>query len=36
MIVETLNEFAEEVLRPAAREADESASYPADLVAKAS
>ncbi len=36
MIVETLNEFAEEVLRPAAREADESASYPADLVTKAS
>ncbi len=35
MIVETVNEFAEEVLRPAAREADESASYPADLVAKA-
>ena len=36
MIVETVSEFAEEVLRPAAREADESASYPADLVAKAS
>jgi alkylation response protein AidB-like acyl-CoA dehydrogenase len=35
MIVETLNEFAEEVMRPAAREADESASYPADLVTKA-
>ena len=35
MIVETLNEFAEEVLRPAAREADESASYPVDLVTKA-
>ena len=35
MIVETVSEFAEEVLRPAAREADESASYPADLVAKA-
>jgi alkylation response protein AidB-like acyl-CoA dehydrogenase len=35
MIVETLNEFAEEVLRPAAREADENASYPADLVTKA-
>ena len=28
MIVETVNEFAEEVLRPAAREADETASYP--------
>lgn len=36
MIVETVGEFAEEVLRPAAREADESASYPAELVAKAS
>lgn len=35
MIVETVSEFAEEVLRPAAREADESASYPPDLVAKA-
>src|SRR6476619_5139614 len=35
MIVETVSEFAEEVLRPAAREADEKASYPADLVAKA-
>ncbi len=35
MIVETVSEFAEEILRPAAREADESASYPADLVAKA-
>src|SRR6185312_7281570 len=35
MIVATVSEFAEEVLRPAAREADESASYPADLVAKA-
>lgn len=35
MIVETVNEFAEEVLRPAAREADENASYPPDLVAKA-
>jgi alkylation response protein AidB-like acyl-CoA dehydrogenase len=36
MIVETVNEFAEEVLRPAAKQFDESASYPADLVAKAS
>ncbi len=35
MIVETVGEFAEEVLRPAAREADESASYPRDLVTKA-
>lgn len=36
MIVETVGEFAEEVIRPAAREADEAADYPADLVAKAS
>src|SRR5689334_6330456 len=35
MIVETVNEFAEEILRPAAREADEKAVYAADLVAKA-
>jgi alkylation response protein AidB-like acyl-CoA dehydrogenase len=35
MIVETVNEFAEEILRPAAREADEAATYPADLIAKA-
>jgi alkylation response protein AidB-like acyl-CoA dehydrogenase len=35
LIVETVSEFAEQVLRPAAREADESASYPPDLVAKA-
>jgi alkylation response protein AidB-like acyl-CoA dehydrogenase len=35
MIVETVNEFAEEVLRPAAREADENAGYTPDLVAKA-
>lgn len=35
MIVETVNEFAEEVMRPAAREADDSASYPDDLVGKA-
>jgi hypothetical protein len=35
MIVETVGEFAAEVLRPAARQADESASYPKDLVAKA-
>ena len=35
MIVETLDEFAEEVLRPAAHDADEAATYPPDLVAKA-
>ena len=35
MIVETVNEFAEEILRPAARDADDAASYPADLIAKA-
>ena len=35
MIVETVSDFAEEVLRPAARDADEKASYPADLFAKA-
>ena len=35
MIVETLEDFAEEVLRPAAAEADEAASYPSDLIAKA-
>jgi alkylation response protein AidB-like acyl-CoA dehydrogenase len=35
MIVQTVSEFAEEVMRPAAREADEAASYPTDLVAKA-
>ena len=34
MIVATVGEFAEEVLRPAAREADESASYSRDLVTK--
>jgi alkylation response protein AidB-like acyl-CoA dehydrogenase len=36
MIVETVCEFAEEVIRPAAREADDSATYPHDLVARAS
>ncbi|KUI42208.1 butyryl-CoA dehydrogenase [Mycobacterium sp. IS-1590] len=36
MIVETVSEFAEEIIRPAAREADEAADYPVDLVAKAS
>lgn len=35
MIVETLDEFAEEVLRPAAHDADEAATYPKDLIAKA-
>jgi len=35
MMVETLNEFAEEVLRPAAHDADEAATYPPDLIAKA-
>jgi alkylation response protein AidB-like acyl-CoA dehydrogenase len=35
MIVETVSEFAKEILRPAAREADEAATYPKDLVAKA-
>jgi alkylation response protein AidB-like acyl-CoA dehydrogenase len=35
MIVETVSEFADEVMRPAAGNADEAASYPEDLVAKA-
>ncbi|WP_145009677.1 acyl-CoA dehydrogenase family protein [Mycobacterium marseillense] len=35
MIVETLDEFAEEVLRPVAHDADEAATYPRDLIAKA-
>ncbi len=35
MIIETLDEFAEEVLRPAAHDADEAATYPPDLIAKA-
>ena len=35
MIVETLDEFAEEVLRPAAHDADEAATYRPDLIAKA-
>jgi alkylation response protein AidB-like acyl-CoA dehydrogenase len=35
MIVETLDEFAQEVLRPAAHDADEAATYPPDLIAKA-
>ncbi len=35
MIIETLDEFAEEVLRPAAHDADEAATYPPGLIAKA-
>lgn len=35
LIVETVNDFADEVLRPAAHDADEAAGYPADLIAKA-
>jgi alkylation response protein AidB-like acyl-CoA dehydrogenase len=35
MIVETVRQFAEEILRPAARDADDAAAYPADLIAKA-
>src|SRR6476646_11921985 len=35
MIVETVTEFAEEILRPAAHAADAAGTYPADLVAKA-
>ena len=35
LIVETLDEFAEEILRPAAHDADEAATYPPDLIAKA-
>ncbi|BAX91543.1 acyl-CoA dehydrogenase family protein [Mycobacterium shigaense] len=35
MIVETLEDFAEEILRPAAAGADEAAAYPSDLIAKA-
>jgi alkylation response protein AidB-like acyl-CoA dehydrogenase len=35
MIVDTLGEFAEEVMRPAAHDADKSATYPPDLVTKA-
>ena len=35
MIVETVKQFAEEILRPAARDADDAAGYPADLIAKA-
>ncbi|MET0698154.1 MAG: acyl-CoA dehydrogenase family protein [Mycobacterium sp.] len=35
MILQTVNEFAEEILRPAAYAADDAASFPADLIAKA-
>jgi alkylation response protein AidB-like acyl-CoA dehydrogenase len=35
MIVETVRQFAREILRPAARAADDAAGYPADLIAKA-
>jgi alkylation response protein AidB-like acyl-CoA dehydrogenase len=35
MIVETVKEFAEEILRPAARDADDAACYPTGLIAKA-
>jgi alkylation response protein AidB-like acyl-CoA dehydrogenase len=35
LIIETVNEFAEELLRPAARDADGAAAYPADLIARA-
>jgi alkylation response protein AidB-like acyl-CoA dehydrogenase len=35
MIVETIGEFAEEILRPAAYDADDAASHPTELIAKA-
>lgn len=35
MILETVEEFAKEILRPAARDADDAASYPPDLITKA-
>lgn len=35
MIVETVSEFADEILRPAAHDADAAATYPADLITKA-
>lgn len=35
MILETVQDFAEEILRPAAHDADDAAAYPADLIAKA-
>jgi alkylation response protein AidB-like acyl-CoA dehydrogenase len=35
MIVETVSEFAEEIMRPAAHDADKAATYPEELVSKA-
>ncbi|MGH3968657.1 MAG: acyl-CoA dehydrogenase family protein, partial [Mycobacterium sp.] len=35
LIVETVEQFAEEILRPAAHDADEAAGYPPELIAKA-
>ena len=35
MILQTVDEFAEEILRPAARDADDAATYPPDLITKA-
>lgn len=35
MIVDTVSEFADKVLRPAARKADDAATYPAELISKA-
>lgn len=35
LILDTVNEFAEEVLRPAALDADEAATYPPELIGKA-
>lgn len=35
MILETVAEFADEILRPAAREADDAAAFPTALIAKA-
>ncbi|GAC1402252.1 MAG: acyl-CoA dehydrogenase family protein [Mycobacterium sp.] len=35
MIIETVEEFADEILRPAAQDADDAASFPPGLIAKA-
>lgn len=35
LIVETVSEFAAEILRPAARDADDAAAYPPDLLGRA-
>jgi alkylation response protein AidB-like acyl-CoA dehydrogenase len=35
LILDTVGEFAEEILRPAAYDADDAAAHPADLIAKA-